>query len=373
VPAILVLLLSFSAVEAGLSGHYKTLGLAPTASEEDVRNAYKKLAKIYHPDRNKDPSAQEKFLRVSEAHEVLSDPAKRRQAALQDEGGYSRGFYSSGGARYRANDASFSHGRQQYYHYNAGHDARYQANFKNFKEYNAYRQQQQQQYQQRFESMPLYAQFLAMLVGNLPLAGFISFAVYYFVQYLTNPEAMRAAREERRQRREQGQQHQQNRTQDRPNGAHVSVSAWHLREIDLDRPSKPFIVVVLTQKPMVDGQGLAAPVARWVADLNAKYRADKVMFRALSRPVLGETGYKAWKDFLCSQIPWADGHSSTDIKNDVDAVFALRPSHKSLARLRAPLSTDSAAILVSFVERLLDGQAEFTKLSQDALRPTLPK
>ena len=59
--------------------YYEVLGVAKTASKDEVKNAYRKLALQYHPDRNKAPDAEEKFKEVSEAYAVLSDDEKRRQ------------------------------------------------------------------------------------------------------------------------------------------------------------------------------------------------------------------------------------------------------------------------------------------------------
>ncbi len=62
-----------------MTDYYKTLGVDKNASTEDIKKAYKKLAKRYHPDLNKDPSAAEKFKEINEAAAVLGDPEKRRQ------------------------------------------------------------------------------------------------------------------------------------------------------------------------------------------------------------------------------------------------------------------------------------------------------
>ena len=60
--------------------YYKVLGLDRTATQADIRKAYRKLAKQYHPDVNKDnPQAQERFQEINEANEVLSDPEKRKK------------------------------------------------------------------------------------------------------------------------------------------------------------------------------------------------------------------------------------------------------------------------------------------------------
>jgi molecular chaperone DnaJ len=60
--------------------HYKTLGVDKKASAEDIKKAYRKLARRYHPDRNPgDKQAEERFKEVSQAHDVLGDPEKRKQ------------------------------------------------------------------------------------------------------------------------------------------------------------------------------------------------------------------------------------------------------------------------------------------------------
>ncbi|KIM11585.1 MAG: cobalamin ABC transporter permease [Sulfuricurvum sp. PC08-66] len=58
---------------------YDTLGLASDASAEEIKKAYRKLARQYHPDVNKDPKAEEKFKEINAAYEVLSDPQKKAQ------------------------------------------------------------------------------------------------------------------------------------------------------------------------------------------------------------------------------------------------------------------------------------------------------
>ena len=57
--------------------YYEVLGLSKGASEDEIKKAYRKLSKKYHPDINKEPDAEEKFKEVSEAYEILSDPQKR--------------------------------------------------------------------------------------------------------------------------------------------------------------------------------------------------------------------------------------------------------------------------------------------------------
>jgi curved DNA-binding protein len=58
---------------------YDTLGLKDNATQEEIKKAYRKLAKQYHPDINKTPEAAEKFKEINAAYEVLSDDVKKRQ------------------------------------------------------------------------------------------------------------------------------------------------------------------------------------------------------------------------------------------------------------------------------------------------------
>src|ERR687898_2346725 len=59
--------------------YYATLGVPKTASQAEIKKAYRKLARELHPDTNKDPAAERRFKDANEAHAVLSDPEKRKQ------------------------------------------------------------------------------------------------------------------------------------------------------------------------------------------------------------------------------------------------------------------------------------------------------
>ncbi len=95
--------------------YYKVLGLSQSATEKEIKTAYRKLARKYHPDLNpNNPEAEKKFKQVNEANEVLSDPEKRKKydqygkdwqhaeefekarKAREQQGGFGEYTYTSG-------------------------------------------------------------------------------------------------------------------------------------------------------------------------------------------------------------------------------------------------------------------------------------
>src|SRR5919112_3504425 len=86
--------------------YYGVLGLAPGATDSDIKKAYRKLARDLHPDVNPEPGAKERFQEVSKAYQALSDPEKRRIVDLGGDpfdtgggagGGFAPGFGGLGG------------------------------------------------------------------------------------------------------------------------------------------------------------------------------------------------------------------------------------------------------------------------------------
>jgi len=109
--------------------YYETLGVSKTASEDEIRSAFRKLARKYHPDVAKDKkTAEEKFKQINEAYEVLSDSEKRRKydqlgehwnqpggfqpppqwGAGQPGGGFHRGSGENGGVEFEFGGTGFS-------------------------------------------------------------------------------------------------------------------------------------------------------------------------------------------------------------------------------------------------------------------------
>ncbi|XP_066926680.1 dnaJ homolog subfamily B member 9-like [Clytia hemisphaerica] len=74
--------------------YYKILGVSRTATDREIKKAFRKLAVKYHPDKNKSPDAEQMFRDIAEAHEVLSDEKKRKiydrygEDGLKDQAGF---------------------------------------------------------------------------------------------------------------------------------------------------------------------------------------------------------------------------------------------------------------------------------------------
>ena len=80
--------------------YYEVLGVSKTATDEEIKRAFRKLAKQYHPDINKEPGAEEKFKEIGEAYAVLSDANKRRQYDQFGHAAFENGG-SGGGAGFQ--------------------------------------------------------------------------------------------------------------------------------------------------------------------------------------------------------------------------------------------------------------------------------
>ena len=78
--------------------YYEVLGVPSSASEEEIKRAFRRLALEYHPDRNREPDAEEKFKEVNEAYQVLTNSEKRATydrfgfAGVSANGGPAQGF-----------------------------------------------------------------------------------------------------------------------------------------------------------------------------------------------------------------------------------------------------------------------------------------
>src|SRR6184192_3681543 len=113
--------------------YYAALGVKKTASADEIRKAFRKLARKYHPDVNPgDKKAEEKFKELSEANDVLSDEKKRKiydqlgfysdniDPAAAARGGYGGGFGGARGGRGGEQEVPFDFGGFDFSDYTAG-------------------------------------------------------------------------------------------------------------------------------------------------------------------------------------------------------------------------------------------------------------
>ena len=84
---------------------YAILGVEKNASEDDIKKAYRRMALRFHPDKNKEPDAEEKFKEIAEAYEVLSDAEKRAAYDRYGEEGLRRGGGGTAGPTFAHTDA----------------------------------------------------------------------------------------------------------------------------------------------------------------------------------------------------------------------------------------------------------------------------
>ena len=128
-----------------MKDHYKTLGINKNASENDIKKAYRTLAKKYHPDKNKAGNAEEKFKEIAAAYQTLEDKDKRRvydniRGAEEEKAKQTRNTYTSSHSNTsknsgnRGNTSSFSgsHSNTSNTNTDAGSSSHNGANFTNY-------------------------------------------------------------------------------------------------------------------------------------------------------------------------------------------------------------------------------------------------
>ncbi|CAF0888558.1 unnamed protein product [Adineta steineri] len=101
---LITLIICLNAVAA--KDYYEVLGVKRDASDKDIKRRFRQLALKYHPDKNKEPKAEEKFRAIAEAYDVLGDPTKRRQYDTQGHQSYTSSSKQDGfsGFHFNMND-----------------------------------------------------------------------------------------------------------------------------------------------------------------------------------------------------------------------------------------------------------------------------
>ncbi|XP_042873955.1 dnaJ homolog subfamily B member 9-like isoform X2 [Penaeus japonicus] len=73
------LLMALAVLASCAKDYYEVLGISRSATDREIKKAFRKLAVQYHPDKNQEPGAEEKFREIAEAYETLSDEDKKRE------------------------------------------------------------------------------------------------------------------------------------------------------------------------------------------------------------------------------------------------------------------------------------------------------
>lgn len=100
--------------------YYEVLGVSKSASAQEIKSAYRKLALEWHPDRNKSPQAHEKFKEINEAYAVLSDPKKKETYDQFGHSAFAPGSGMGGGAGQGPFGGFRQQGPFQYYYSSGG-------------------------------------------------------------------------------------------------------------------------------------------------------------------------------------------------------------------------------------------------------------
>lgn len=149
--------------------YYQVLGVPRTANSDEIKKAYRKLAKQYHPDVNKAVDAEAKFKEINQANEVLSDPDKRRQ---YDTFGHNQQAY------YQNNSQQYQSAYGQYQSMDDFFEAIFRASQAQQQQRQQYRQQNQQNqqyytFQKRTSFTALIIRFLFLLFMMQLLFSFL--------------------------------------------------------------------------------------------------------------------------------------------------------------------------------------------------------
>ena len=170
--SVLLFFICLSIILLQVSGKedlYDLLGVRKNASDREIKKSFRKLALKYHPDKNKEKGAEEKFRQIADAYSILSDPEKRKQydmyghSAFGGDGSsasHSNEYASGQGFPFPDVQDFFKHFDDAFhFHSNAGHQHQYHQQQHEYQErphFNHHYQQQHRQQQRHYDSHAHY-------------------------------------------------------------------------------------------------------------------------------------------------------------------------------------------------------------------------
>ncbi|CAF3427940.1 unnamed protein product [Rotaria socialis] len=134
------IVLALCIVVAVATDYYEVLGVKRDASEKEIKRKFRQLALKFHPDKNKDPKAEEKFRNIAEAYDVLSNADKRREYDMQGHQSFKSSSNQGGfsGFHFDMNDffKQFDEASAQFHHtkHQAHHEAHYKSHQQSHKQ-----------------------------------------------------------------------------------------------------------------------------------------------------------------------------------------------------------------------------------------------
>ncbi|XP_059178732.1 dnaJ homolog subfamily B member 9-like [Physella acuta] len=131
---VCALYLAILVVANAAEDYYKILGVRKSASDKEIKKAFRKLALKYHPDKNKEKGAEEKFLKIGKAYEILSDPEKRKQYDMNGDDSFNANSGHGGGFQHADFQQFFKQFDEAMNMHNRGHHYKHHGNdgFKHF-------------------------------------------------------------------------------------------------------------------------------------------------------------------------------------------------------------------------------------------------
>ncbi len=295
--------------------YYSILGLTSSASEQDVRKAFKTLARKYHPDRNDAPEAKNKFVEINEAHSVLSDKALRREYDAE------RRIHTQSNHRHQNHQY---HGHQQWH----------------------YRKPRRRE----STNHPFMHSFAYFFINILIWTSLLIFA-WSLLGYQDGDD-------ENSEEEEQVDKSPASSLKSR-------LAKLKFRATDIVEPPKPYVVIVCIRR---SGKDIMSNIQNemTVEVVSRAFRTDPVIIRVLSCNIEDAESRNTYDAFLgrflpeCHQDNMLQRAKKTTVGSpyevELDGIVVVYPKRKTVAAFALTEGDNLVTSLESFIGRLLEGQ-----------------